>query len=72
MTPSWRDDSLGTMKRVALWLVSVEVGALAAPCSDQSVDLVLHVDQCRGSVDMKSLEFKCLDIKISGAGPCSP
>lgn len=25
MTPSWRDDSLGTMKRVALWLVS-EVG----------------------------------------------
>ncbi|GGX84244.1 hypothetical protein GCM10010298_57000 [Streptomyces microflavus] len=42
----------------------VEVGALSAPCSDQSVDLVLHVDQCRGSVDMKSLEFKCLDIKI--------
>lgn len=25
MAPSWRDDSLGTMKRVALWLVS-EVG----------------------------------------------
>ncbi|CAM5736791.1 hypothetical protein SBADM41S_09445 [Streptomyces badius] len=42
----------------------VEVGALAAPCSDQSVDLVLHVDQCRGSLDMKSLEIKRLDIKI--------
>ncbi|GAA1532521.1 hypothetical protein GCM10009730_47310 [Streptomyces albidochromogenes] len=42
----------------------VEVGALAAPCSDQSVDLVLHGDQCSWSVDMKSLGVKSLDIKI--------
>ena len=39
----------------------VEVRALAAPRSDQPVDLVLHGDQCSGSVDMKSL-----DVKISG------
>ena len=36
----------------------VEVGALPAPCCDQSIDLVLHVDQCRGSVDVKSLDVK--------------
>ncbi|GAA1349242.1 hypothetical protein GCM10009612_01680 [Streptomyces beijiangensis] len=50
----------------------VEVGALSAPCSDQPVDLVLHGDQCRGSLDMKSLEFNYLDIKTLFSGGCTP
>ncbi|GLX20970.1 hypothetical protein Slala01_46140 [Streptomyces lavendulae subsp. lavendulae] len=42
----------------------VEVRALSPPCRDQSVDLVLHADQCTGSVDMKSLQIENLDIEI--------
>ena len=38
----------------------VEVRALPAPRSDQPIDLVLHVDQCNRSLDMKSLGFKSL------------
>ncbi|GGP97277.1 hypothetical protein GCM10010215_23740 [Streptomyces virginiae] len=39
----------------------VEVRALPPPCRHQSVDLVLHADQCKGSVDVKSLHPEYLD-----------
>ncbi|GHE55481.1 hypothetical protein GCM10017778_44760 [Streptomyces vinaceus] len=38
----------------------VEVRAFPPPCRDQSVDLVLHADQCKGSVDVKSLQIEDL------------